>query len=109
MKQCKDKLQNLKQAYKDAKTNNSPTRRAVEEVLASRPIVKMPRVLQSCSESTTSNSPSSSKSSHADSSNSDGDTDSSPNEGKSKERRPRPTSLLKRKPEKEKKVINTLS
>ena len=25
LKQCKDKLRNLKQAYKDAKTNNSKT------------------------------------------------------------------------------------
>ena len=96
MKQCKDKLRNLKQAYKDAKTNNSQTGRAAktspffdvfEEVLGSRPVVKMPGVLQSCSESTTSNSPSSSKSSHADSSDSDGDTDSSPKEGKNKRKK----------------------
>ena len=38
--------------------------------------MKMPGVLQSCSESTTSNSPSSSKSAHADSSDSDGVTPS---------------------------------
>ena len=93
LKQCKDKLRNLKQAYKDAKTNNSQTGRVAktspffdvfEEVLGSRSVVKMPGVLQSCSESTTSNSPSSSKSSHADSSNSDGDADSSPKEEKKK-------------------------
>ena len=96
MKQCKDKLRNLKQAYKDAKTNNSQTGRAAktspffdvfEEVLGSRPVVKMPGLLQSCSESTTSNSPSSSKSSHADSSDSDGDADSSPKEGKNKRKK----------------------
>lgn len=47
----------------------------------------MPGVLQSCSESTTSNSPSSSKSSHAHSSDSDGDADSSPKEGKNKRKK----------------------
>lgn len=56
MKQCKDKLRNLNQAYKDAKTNNSQTGHAAktspfpdvfEEVLGSRTVVKMPRVLQS--------------------------------------------------------------
>lgn len=96
MKQCKDKLRNLKQAYKDAKTNNSQTGRAAktspffdafEEVLGSRPVVKMPGVLQSCSESTTSNSPSSSKSSHPDSSDSDGNADSAPKEGKNKRKK----------------------
>ena len=96
MKQCKDKLRNLKQSYKDAKTNNSQTGLAAktnpffdvfEEVLGLRPVVKMPGVLQSCSESTRINSPSSSKSSHADSSDSDGDTDSSPKEGKSKRKK----------------------
>ena len=96
MKQCKDKLRNLKQAYKDAKTNNLQTGRAAktspffdvfEEVLGSRPVVKMPGVLQSCSKSTTSNSPSSSKPLHADSSDSDGDTDSSPKEGKNKRKK----------------------
>lgn len=55
MKQCKDKLQDLKQAHKDAKTNNlqtgcaaktNPFFDAFEEVLGSRPVVKMPQVLQ---------------------------------------------------------------
>jgi len=93
MKQCKDKLRNLKQASKDAKTNNlqtgcaaktSPFFDVFEEVLGSRPLVKMPGVLQSCSKSTRSNSPSSSKSSHANSSDSDGDTDSSKGRKKQK-------------------------
>ena len=118
MKQCKDKLRNLKQAYKDAKTNNSQTGRAAktspffdafEEVLGSRPVVKMPGVLQSCSESTTSNSPSSSKSSHTDSSDSDGNADSSPKEGKNKRKKAKANELLKRKQGKAKKAIKMLS
>ena len=73
MKQCKDKLRNLKQGYKDAKSNNSQTGRGAkispffdvfEEVLGSRPVVKMPGVIQS----------------------SDGDEESSP-EGKNKRKK----------------------
>ena len=87
MKRCKDKLRNLKQAYKDAKSNNSKTGRGAktspffdvfEEVLGSRPVVKMPGVIQSSSEPSTS--------SHADSSESDGDEESSP-EGKNKRKK----------------------
>lgn len=118
MKQCKDKLRNLKQAYKDAKTNNSQTGRAAktsplfdvfEEVLGSRPVLKMPGVLQSCSESTTSNSPSSSKSSHAHSSDSDGDADSSPKEGKNKRKKAKADEPAQKKQEKAKKTIKMLS
>lgn len=118
MKQCKDKLRNLKQAYKDAKTNNSQTGRAAktsplfdvfEEVLGSRPVVKMPGVLQSCSESTTSNSPSSSKSLHAHSSDSDGDADSSPKEGKNKRKKAKADEPAQKKQEKAKKTIKMLS
>jgi len=72
--------------------------------------VKMPRGLQSCSKSTTSNLPSLSKSLHADSSDSNGDADSLLKEGKkTKERRPMPMNQLKRKQEKAKKAIKMLS
>ena len=90
-KQCKDKIQNLKQAYKDAKTNNSKTGRGAktspffelfDEVLGSRPVVTMPGVIQS----SRSGSPSSSKGSAQESGGSDldDDADSPPNEGTSK-------------------------
>lgn len=56
MKQCKDKLRNLKQAYKDAKANNNLTGRGkktsphyeiFDQILGSRPVVTMPGVIQS--------------------------------------------------------------
>ena len=56
LKQCKDKIRNVKQASKDAKTNNSKTSRrtkgspyfdVLDEVLGSRPVVRMPGVVQS--------------------------------------------------------------
>ncbi|XP_028411456.1 trihelix transcription factor GT-2-like [Dendronephthya gigantea] len=55
-KQCKDKLRNLKKAYKDAKTNNKATGRppqtspyfdSFDEVLGTRAVVTMPGIIQS--------------------------------------------------------------
>lgn len=55
-KQCKDKIRNLKSAYKAAKTNNNKTGRprqtspyydSFDEVLGTRAVVTMPGVLQS--------------------------------------------------------------
>jgi len=56
LQQCKDKIRNLKQACKDAKTNNLKTSRETksnpyfdvfDQVLGSRPVVRMPGVVQS--------------------------------------------------------------
>ena len=56
VKQCKDKIRNLKQAYKEAKGNNNLTRRSpktsphydsFDEVLGTRAVVTMPGVIQS--------------------------------------------------------------
>lgn len=55
-KQCKDKLWNLKKAYKDAKTNNNgtgspsqtnPYSDSFDEVLSTRAVVTMPGIIQS--------------------------------------------------------------
>ena len=55
IKQCKDKLRNLKQSYKDAKSNNKTTGRPpkrspffdeLDEVLGSRPIITKPGVIE---------------------------------------------------------------
>ena len=101
IKQGKDKLRNLKQAYKDAKGNNSQMGRAnktspffdlFEEVLGCRPVVKMPGVIQSCSDSNRSESPSSSaKSSRIESSDSDVDAaDLPPNQEANKRKKVKP-------------------
>lgn len=56
MKQCKNKLRNLKASYKDAKANNNQTCRGkktspyfeiFDEILGSRPVVTMPGVIDS--------------------------------------------------------------
>lgn len=56
VKQCKDKIRNLKQAYKEAKGNNNLTGRSpktsqyydsFDEVLGTRAVVTMPGVIQS--------------------------------------------------------------
>lgn len=56
VKQCKDKIRNLKQAYKEAKSNNNLTGRSpkmspyydvFDEVLGTRAVVTMPGVLRS--------------------------------------------------------------
>ena len=56
IKQCKDKIRNLKQAYEEAKCNNNRTGRSpktspyydsFDEVLGTRVVVTMPGVIQS--------------------------------------------------------------
>ena len=55
IKQCKDKLRNMKQAYKDAKSSNmdagcpskrSPFYEEFDKVLGSRPVIPAPEVIQ---------------------------------------------------------------
>lgn len=87
MKQCKDKLRNLKQAYKDAKANNNQTGRGkktsphydiFDEMLGSRPVVTMPGVIQSLDSPSSLDNSASSKDSDAeldDSNDDDNDND----------------------------------
>lgn len=88
IKQCKDKIRNLKKAYKEAKTNNNKTGRppqtspyydSFDEVLGTRAVVTMPGVIQSgqAQSESSSNGSQDSRTYNSDASDEESDLDSS--------------------------------
>jgi hypothetical protein len=101
-KQCKDKIRNLKQAYKEAKSHNketgnspktSPFYDEFDEVLATRPVVTMPGVIQSGGNTSSSSS---------DLEANDEDSDNDQTQPKSKQKATRSPERPKKKAKKEK-------